>query len=376
MSKKILSASDAIAEAVMLCKPKVISAYPITPQTLIVEKLADLTADHVGKGMDTEFVNVESEHSAMSVCIGAEATGARTFTATSSQGLALMSELLYVASGMRLPIVTAVVNRALSAPLNIWGDHSDAMAQRDSGWMQFYVESAQEAYDTIMQAYKISESTSIPAMVCVDGFTLSHVWENVETINDIGNFVPEYNPEQTLLGQAPLTFGAIAYPQYYQQFKEKQHNDMVSSIDTIKKINAEFKDRFGRSYGDGLIEAYRMEDAKSAVLALGSMCTTARAAVDEMRSNGKKIGLIKLKCFRPFPKKEIEKFSKLKGIAVIERAVSPGSSGPVYAEVKSVLPKVQMNNFITGLGGKDITKEMIIKAAGKIGQKNEMEFLE
>jgi len=151
---------------------------------------------------------------------------------------------------------------------------------------------------------------------------------------------------------------------------------MVSSIDTIKKINAEFKDRFGRSYGDGLIEAYRMEDAKSAVLALGSMCTTARAAVDEMRSNGKKIGLIKLKCFRPFPKKEIEKFSKLKGIAVIERAVSPGSSGPVYAEVKSVLPKVQMNNFITGLGGKDITKEMIIKAAGKIGQKNEMEFLE
>jgi len=374
--KKILSASDAIAEAVRLCKPKVISAYPITPQTLIVEKLADFTSNHSGKNLDAEFVNVESEHSAMSVCIGAEAVGARTFTATSSQGLALMSELLYIASGMRLPIVMAVVNRALSAPLNIWGDHSDSMAQRDSGWMQFYAESAQEAYDTIIQAYKISEAARIPAMICVDGFTLSHVWENVETINDIGNFVPEYKPEQTLLEQAPLTFGALAYPQYYQQFKEKQHNDMLSSIDIIKKANIEFKEKFGRSYGDGLIETYRMEDARFAILALGSVCTTARAAIDEMRSKGKKIGLIKLKCLRPFPKKEIEKFSKLKGIAVIERAISPGSAGPVYAEIKSALPKTQANNFITGLGGKDITKEMLMKAAGKIGQKNEVEFLE
>jgi len=375
MSKKIMSTSDAVAEAVRLCKPKVIASYPITPQTLIVEKLADFTSDHAGKGMDSEFLNVESEHSAMSACIGAEATGARTFTATSSQGLALMSELLYVASGMRLPIVMAVVNRALSAPLNIWGDHSDSMAQRDSGWIQFYVESAQEAYDTIIQAYKISEAAGIPAMVCIDGFTLSHVWENVETINDIGNFVPEYKPEQNLLGQAPLTFGAIAYPQYYQNFKEKQHNDLVSADDMIKKANAEFREKFGRGYGDGMIETYRMEDAKSAVLTLGSTCTTARAAVDEMRSNGKKIGLIKLKCFRPFPKKELEKFSKLKGIAIIERAVSPGSSGPVYSETKAALPKVQINDFITGLGGKDITKEMIIKAAGKIGQKAEMEFL-
>jgi len=371
----VIEGAHAIAEAVRQCRPLVIPAYPITPQTHIIERLSEMSAS--GK-LDAEYINVESEHSAMSACIGASATGARTFTSSSSQGMALMSEMLFIASGMRLPIVMAVANRSLSAPLSIWNDQSDSMAQRDSGWIQLYCESGQEAYDTTIQAFRIAEKTSNPVMVCVDGFSISHTFEPVTLLDDecVGNFVGKFKAKIKLDTLRPVTMGPIAMPDYYMDFKKEQQDSIISARNDIKKVNKEFGDKFGRNYGDGLIETYRIEDADYAILGMGSLCSTARVAIDEMRNKGKKVGLIKLRAFRPFPYDELKKVvSGLKGIAVMDRAISLGSAGPLFTEVKACICNIQLNDFITALGGRSINVKMLSDAVGKIGQKNEVDWL-
>jgi len=365
--KKIISASEAIALGVKLCRPKVVSIYPITPQTLIPEKIADYVYD--GE-FDAELINVESEHSALSACIGSEATGARTFIATASQGLALMNEILFVMSGMRLPVVMAVANRALSAPISIWNDHQDSISARDSGWMQFYVETSQEALDTIILAYKIAEEHKIltPAMVCLDGFTLSHVYEPVEipSQKDVNSFLPNYKPKFTLDPKKPVTMGPIAPPNVYMEIRKKQHEAIAGALPFIKKANSDFGKLFGRKYGDGLIEGYKTKDADYAIVATGTICGTIRTVVDDLRKKGKKVGLIKLKTFRPFPEERIKKEIKnLKGLAIFDRNISAGQEGAVFSEIRG-LTEIPVHSFIAGLGGRDVTPKHIHSAFKKI----------
>ncbi len=350
--RKFLEGSHAIAEAVKLCKPQVISAYPITPQTHIVEKLSEMVANNE---LDAEYLNVESEHSAMASCIGAQATGARTFTASAGQGVALMWELLYIAAGMRLPIVMSVANRALSSPLNIWDDWSDSIGCRDTGWLQLYCKNSQEAFDTIIQAYKIGEQKNImlPVMVCVDGFYLSHTYEPLDVIESVENFLPDYKPELELNPQNPLTQGTYATPEHYQEFKEIQNRVMEDAKQVITKINNEFKETFGRSYGNGLVETYNMDSAEYAVVTMGTLAGTIKSVLDE--NNIKDIGLIRIKSFRPFPKEELKKIMKnMKFMGVLEKNISLGIGGALFTEVKSCV-NVPGTNFIAGLGGRDVT---------------------
>ena len=374
--KKLIECSSAVAEAVKACKVGVVAAYPITPQTKIVERLSEMHAN--GELGSAQYVNVESEHSAMSACIGAAAAGSRVFTSSNSQGLLYMAEMLHVASGLKIPMVMAVTNRAISSPINIWNDHSDTMSQRDCGWIQLFVESSQEAYDTIIQAYKLSEKLQIPAMVCLDGFVLSHVSEVVDMLNDkdVESFLPPYDFERKLNPENPLTLGYLAYPKYYMKFKEKQFEAFENSHSTIKELNEEFAEKFGRNYGDGLIETYKMDDAKTALIAMGSVCSTARVAIDELREKGKKVGLIKIKSYRPFPKNELLKVcGRAREIAVIDRALSFGTSAPLFKDIKALNLKADINSFIVGLGGRDITKDMIKSIILKAGQKKEVEFV-
>ncbi len=376
MKEKVIENSMAIAEAVKLCKPDVIAAYPITPQTHIVEHLSEMVSN--GE-LDSEFVRVESEHSALSVCIGAEATGARTFTATNSQGLAYMSEMLFVASGMKLPLVMAVTNRALSAPLNIWNDHSDTMAQRDSGWIQLFCENSQESFDTIIQAYKIAEISKVPVMVCVDGFTLSHLWEPVKLLSEehVRSFLPAYSPSKKLDTENPATFGTIATPIYYQSFKMNQQKTMLASEAQIKEVNREFGEKFGRHYGNGLVESYHSEDSKKIIVAMGSICGTIKETIDQLREKRSKVGLLRIKAFRPFPEKELAKMlDKAEEVIVIDRAVSFGSTPPLYTEIRPLVgKKTKLKGIVTGLGGKDITPEIIENIISQKKQKEDIEWL-
>lgn len=376
--KKVIGASRAVALAAKICKPKVVAAYPITPQTLIVENLAEMASN--GE-MQTELIEVESEHSAMSACIGAQATGVRTFTSTSSQGLALMHEMLFIASGLRLPIVMAVANRALSAPINIWNDMQDSISERDSGWIQFYVDSGQEALDTILMAYKIAENKNIllPAMVCLDGFTLTHVFEPVDIPEqkEADTFLPEYKPLFKLDSKKPITMGAVAYPNSYMEIKHAQNEAMYAALEEIKKIHAEFSKKFKRAYGNGLIQMYKMEDAEYALIGMGTLCSTAREVIDALRKEGKKVGLIKIKTYRPFPAEDIIKYTdKLKAAAVIDRDISLGQEGALYTDVKAALQgktNLIVNSFIAGLGGRDIKIEHIRQAFDKtISSKKEL----
>jgi len=362
--KKVIETSHAIAEAVKLVKPDVIPIYPVTPQTHIAEKLAEFVADGLLKA---KMITVESEHSAISAAIGASATESRVFTATASQGLALMHEILFIASGLRLPIVMAIANRALSAPINIWCDHSDSLAQRDTGWMQFYCESAQEAYDTILFAYKIAENKKVllPAMVCVDGFSLSHVYEIVDlnTQKDVNQYLPEYNPLFKLDSKNPVTMGPIGYPDSYMEFKEQQEQAMASASKTIKAEERIFKKHFKRNFS-GAVELYNIKNAKYAIVAMGSICGTIKHVLKEKQIND--VGLIKIRCFRPFPKEAIRNtVSKLKSIVVIDRAVSLGKGGVVYNEIKSECCNV-VHSAIAGLGGRDITPKSIFSLIQKI----------
>ncbi len=351
--------NEAMAEAMRQINPDVVAAYPITPATEIAQIFAGYVADGY---VDTEFVTVESEHSAMSACIGSCAAGARTMTATSSQGLALMAEMLYIASGLRLPLVMADVNRALSAPLNIHCDHSDTMLVRDAGWIQIFSENAQEAYDNMLQATRIAEEIKLPVMVTTDGFIISHGMERITIIDDkdAKAFVGTYVPKNPLLDiNNPVTIGALDLQDYYFEHRRQLAQAMMDSKNVILKIGEEFGKKFGRTYK--FFDTYKMEDAEVAIVALGSTAGTAKASVDNLRAQGKKVGLLKLRVFRPFPKEELEKaLSGLKAIAVMDRSDCINAQvGPVCTEVKAALcedlKKPLIVNYIYGLGGRDIT---------------------
>ena len=369
--KNVIEGSIAVAEAVKLCDPKVIPVYPITPQTHIPEKLTEMAAN---AEIDSEIINVESEQSAIAAAIGAQATGVRSYTATSSQGLALMHEILFVASGMRLPIVMTVVNRALSAPINIWNDQQDSFSERDSGWIQLYVENAQEAYDTHIQAFRIAEETETPVMVCLDGFIISHTYEPVEllTKSAVGKFLPKYRARYTLNPEKPVTMGALGTPQHYIYFKKQQQDALHDAEAVIKRANREFSSHFGRSYGDGLIEKVGMKGKKHAIITIGSIMGTLRDV-----AGNKDVGIIKVRSLRPFPAAEIAKAcSGLESVGVLEKDISLGTNGALYDEVRSALyslkKRPRLSNYIAGLGGRDITEKdlegMIAKVrSGKEG---------
>ncbi len=354
--------NEAVAFAVKQCGVGVVAAYPITPQTIIVEAFSQYIAD--GE-VDTEFVCVESEHSALSACVGSSLAGVRVFTATSSQGLALMHEVLYAASGLRCPIVMAVANRALSAPINIHADHSDMMGSRDCGWIQVYVENVQEAYDWTIMAFKIAEDPTVqlPITVNLDGFTLTHSMENLYVLKDdeVTAFLPPRKAYVKLDPEHPATLGGLALPEYYFEVKRQQEEAIRMSKNVVERVVEEYCTRARREYG--LIETFMMDDAEAAILCLGSTAATARHIARKLRSQGKKVGVVKLWLYRPFPATEVaEAVSRLKALAVLERAISFGAPmGPVASDIAAVLHqrdmKVKVFNAICGIGGRDISPE-------------------
>lgn len=382
-----ISANDAVSYAVRLCRPAVIAAYPITPQTSVVEKLSEFVASGA---MDCQFINVESEHSAMAAVMGAAMLGCRTFTASSSQGLLYMCEMLHYVSGSRFPIVMMNANRTVAAPWNIFGDHRDSMAMRDAGWLQVYVENAQEALDTVIQAYKIAEHAEVrtPVMVCLDGFVLTHTYEVVDMPDQgaVEAFLPAYAPGENILDlDNPKSLCISVSPEWQTEFRHQQHEAMAAARRVIRAVDGDFAAAFGRRWG-GLVEEYRCEDAEYALAGMGSVMGTARIVVDKLRSEGHKVGLIKVRHFRPFPEEELATLGRrLKGIGVIDRNLSFGSSGALYAETKAALYSAggacpHTVNFIAGLSGRDITKghietmfrKVMAKAAGE--EEPELQF--
>ena len=365
--KQVVKGNFATAVAAKLARVDVVPAYPITPSTLFPEQISTYIAN--GE-MDAELLLTESEHSAMSAAIGASASGARVVTATASQGLKLMSEMLFIASGMRLPIVTAVGNRALSAPINIWCDHQDTIAERDSGWLQFYAENNQNALDLMLMAFKISEDRRVllPSMVGLDAFVLTHTMEGVDVPlqEEVDEFLPPYKPVYTLDVKNPMTFGSFGTPAHYMEFKYQQWEAMENAQKVIDEVFSEFCEKFGRKYEK--VSEYRTDDADIIILTMGSMSGTARAAVDSMREKGIKVGAAKLTVFRPFPFREIKMLArKAKVLAVADRNISFGFGGAVFAEIAGALinekEKPMLIDFIIGLGGRDITQEDFYKIA-------------
>jgi pyruvate ferredoxin oxidoreductase alpha subunit len=362
MSKRVgVEVSIALGDAVKMVNPDVIAAYPITPQTHIVEHLAELVAQ--GE-LDAEYVPVESEHSAMSACLGSAAAGARTFTATAGQGLELMHEVLYVASGMRLPIVMAVVNRALSAPLSVWGDHSDAMAVRDTGWIQIFTENGQEVVDQTICAFKIAEHHDVlfPVMVHLDGFHLSHVIEPIEMPDEkkVCEYLPANTNPFTLHPSKPIAMGDFAPPVVFTEAKWAQEKAMLGVKKVINEIWDEFAVKFGRTYKP--VECYKCEGVKNVLVTMGSYSETAMTAVDNLRKKGEDIGLIRIRLWRPFPFEELRAVLKgVENVIVLDRSISPGASGTVASEIKSAMytekEKPTVKSYIGGLGGRDITVE-------------------
>ena len=353
--------SRAVAEAVALCRPEVICAYPISPQTHIVENLSQLVK--TGELSPCEFVNVESEFAAMSVAIGASATGARAYTATASQGLLYMTEALYNASGLGLPIVMTVANRAIGAPINIWNDHSDSMSQRDSGWIQLYAETNQEALDLHVQAFRLAEELSTPVMVCMDGFILTHAVERVEMPTQmlVDVFLPPFEPRQLLDPDEPVTIGAMVGPEAFTEVKYLAHAKQMQALEVIPEIAADFQDAFGRGSG-GLITTYRSDDAETVVVALGSVLGTIKDAVDELRVEGVKIGVVGIKSFRPFPLDAMRTaLGQAQRVLVLEKALAVGVGGIVSANVRMSLAGIQLHCYtvIAGLGGRPITKSSL-----------------
>jgi len=354
-----MNGDEAVAFAAKQAQVDVVAAYPITPQTIIVERFSDYVAN--GE-VDTQFVCVESEHSALSACVGSSLAGSRVFTATSSQGLALMHEVLYVASGLRTPIVMAVANRALSAPINIHNDHSDMMGSRDCGWVQIYAENAQEAYDWTIQAFRIAEDhkVSLPVTVNLDGFTISHAMEGVAVLeeDEVSSFLGKREPMYKLDTTNPMTFGPLTLPDYYTEFKRQQVEAMTNSSPVIASVTNEFQKISGRQYSD--LSAFNMDDADAAVICMGSIAGTARTVATELRKQGKRVGVLKLWQYRPFPTKEVAKaLSKVKSVGVIDRAVSFGAPyGALCSDIAStkVITGIQTKifNVICGLGGRDV----------------------
>ncbi len=369
-----LTGNTAIAYGMRQINPDVCAAYPITPSTGIIEDFSSFVADGA---VDTELITVESEHSAMSACVGASAAGARVMTATSSQGLALMWEMLYIASGMRLPIILTNVNRALSAPINIHCDHSDSMGARDSGWIQLYSETVQEAYDNLIQAVRIGEDKRVllPVMVCLDGFITSHAIENITLLEDeeVRRFIGEYRAVNPLLDTShPVTYGAMSLPDNYIEFKHEQSKAMAGAKDVVAEVAKEYASKFGREYG--IIDTYRLEDADEAIVILNSAAGTTKVAIDELRKGGMKVGLLRPRLFRPFPFEEIAGALKnVKSIAVLDRADSmSGFGGPLFNEVRSALyglekrPKVVSR--IYGLGGRDYKVKDAVEVFGELAK--------
>jgi pyruvate ferredoxin oxidoreductase alpha subunit len=353
-----LEGSRAVAEAVALCRPEVICAYPISPQTHIVENLSQLVKS--GELAPCEFVNVESEFAAMSASIGASATGARAYTATASQGLLYMTEALYNASGLGLPIVMTVANRAIGAPINIWNDHSDSMSQRDSGWIQLYAETNQEALDLHIQAFRLAEELSTPVMVCMDGFILTHAVERVEmpTQEQVDAFLPAFQPRQLLDPDEPITIGAMVGPEAFMEVKYLAHAKQMQALELIPEIATDFNDAFGRDSG-GLLRSYRTEDAETIVVALGSVLGTIKDTVDDLRGEGVKIGVVGITSFRPFPLEAARAaLGHAQRVLVLEKALAVGIGGIVSANVRLALAGIQLHGYtaIAGLGGRPITK--------------------
>ncbi len=382
---KVVEGSYAVAHAVMCCRPDVISAYPITPQTHIVENLSQMVADG---DLDSEFLTVDSEFSALSVLIGASACGARSYSSTTSQGLALMYEVLYNVSGMRIPIVMNVANRAIGAPLNIWNDQQDAIGARDVGWIQIYAEDVQEAVDATLQAYKIAEDAQVrtPVMVCMDGFVLTHVYEPVHLLDKelAKEFLPDYKPANILDPAHPMTFGAFADPSTFTEFRYQQFEAQQKALVKIEDVAREFEETFGRYYG-GLLDGYFLDDAETVIVTLGSVVGTIKDAVDDMRSAGKKVGLLKLRSYRPFPVQALRKALKNANcIAVIEKDVSIGCEAGLVTDLKSAFYNSNIRTpiigFVAGLGGRDITikdiKKIVARAeASRKGIESDFEFL-
>ena len=371
MSKRVgMEVSIAAAEAVKQANVDVISAYPITPQTHIVEHLSELVAN--GE-LDAEFIPVESEHSALSVCLGSQAAGARSFTCTSSQGLALMSEIVYIASSLRLPLVMILANRALSAPLSIWNDHSDVMSIRDCGWIQVFTENGQEVYDHVFYAYRLAEDRDVlfPVIVNMDGFTLTHMIEPIQMLEQekIDQFLPPYKPQYSLHPDCPITMGAFGLPAIYTEAKKMQEVALRATYPKIVETWKALGELTGRHYNP--VESYHAEDADTLMVTMGSFGETASVAVDRMREQGRSVGLLKIRLWRPFP---FDLFRRLslgaKQLVVMDRAISVGGpGGPVASEVKAALygeeKRPMIYNFVTGLGGRDVSPSDYIKMVEK-----------
>jgi 2-oxoisovalerate ferredoxin oxidoreductase alpha subunit len=355
--KKVMTGNFAAAYGAMAARVKVISAYPITPQTTIVEILSELVA----RGeLDADFIKVESEHSALAACIGAQAAGARTFTATSAQGLALMHELIHWATRARLPIVLANVNRAMAPGWSIWADTTDSISERDTGWMQVYCENNQEVFDSILMSYKISENRDIllPSLVNLDAFFLSHTSQVVDLYDAeaIDSFLPPYDPELKLDVEDPRSFGALTSPEYYYEFSHKIQEAHEKAKDVITRTGDEFGRIFGRSYG--LTEAYLCEDAEIVLITYGTIAGTAKVAADRLREKGVRAGILKIRYFRPFPSEDIRKIcAGIKTLGVVDRSVSFGHEGPFFSETKAALygASLPVTGFIAGLGGRDVS---------------------
>lgn len=366
--KKVMMGTEAAALAAKLARVQVISAYPITPQTVIVEELSDM----VGKGeLDAQFLPVESEHSAMASCIGASATGARAFTATSSQGLALMHEVLHYAAGGGYPVVMVNANRALTPPWNLYCDHTDSLSQRDTGWLQYYCFDVQDVLDSILMGYRVAEEISLPLMINMDAFYLTHTSEVVDIPDqeEVDDFLPPYRTEYTLDVESPRTFGNVCGADLYASFKFRRHGDTLKVSSLWEKTAEEFRHRFGRFHPP--VEDYRMEDAQTAIISIGTAAGACRMAVDELREKGIAAGSLRISLVRPFPSFPLpDQYPKLRQAVVIDRDVSFGAEGIIAQELKARLFRhhshVQVEGFVAGIGGVDITRDLITKAVFQV----------
>ncbi len=378
---KQLEGSQGVAQAVALCRPEVICAYPISPQTHIVEALGLLCRN--GELQDCEYINVESEFAAMSVAIGASVAGARSYTATASQGLLYMAEAVYNAAGLGLPIVMTVANRAIGAPINIWNDHSDSMSQRDAGWIQLFAETNQEAVDLHIQAFRIAEEMSLPVMVCMDGFVLTHAFERMDipSQEEVDKFLPPYSPRQVLDPKNPYSIGAMVGPEAFTEVRWLAHQKMLDSLQVIEKASKDYEALIGRKSG-GLLESYRMEDAETCIFAMGALVGTIKDTVDEMRVRGEKIGVVSLKCFRPFPTESVRTaLQHVQTVVVVDRAVCPGVGGVVELEVMKAIRgfPIRQYSLIAGLGGRSVSRQSltsVFESAMKGTLPNEPIFLD
>ncbi len=364
---KQIEGSQAVAEAIALCRPEVICAYPITPQTHIVENLSELV--RLGEIGNCQYINVESEFAALSVAIGASAAGARAYTATSSQGLLFMTEAVYNAAGLGLPIVMTIGNRAIGAPINIWNDHSDSMALRDAGWIQLHAETNQDAVDLHIQAFRLAEQLSVPVMVCEDGFILTHAYERVDIPDkqQVDAFLPPFEPVQVLDPAAPVTMGAMVGPEAFAEVRYLAHHKHLQAVEVIPQLSAEFADIFGRDTG-GLIQPYRSEDAETVIVALGSVNGTIKDVIDEMRDDGISVGAVKIVAFRPFPMLALRSaLENAKRVIVVEKAFADGLGGILVGSVRMALRGLTtpIYTIIAGLGGRPITKVSLHRAFGE-----------